>query len=287
MATVWARPTNAKETTMLTVRGIATSAGSADIVERRARRNERAMALFDQARQADAEEREVILQRIVIDYLDLARAIARRYAGRSEEAGDIRQVSYVGLVKAAHRFDSTRAGDFASFAVPTIAGEIKRHLRDNGWFVRPPRHIQELHNTLRAEIPRLAQELGHSPAARDIARTLDESVDAVSEALGCGASLHPVSLDITVHDDDTITLADTIGGVDRGLERAELAATLRSVCTRLTLRERRILYLRFIREQSQSEIARELNVTQMQVSRLLSQILGKLRDELSADLVSA
>jgi RNA polymerase sigma-B factor len=109
----------------------------------------------------------------------------------------------------------------------------------------------------------------------------------VSEALGCGASLHPVSLDITVHDDDTITLADTIGGVDRGLERAELAATLRSVCTRLTLRERRILYLRFIREQSQSEIARELNVTQMQVSRLLSQILGKLRDELSADLVSA
>jgi RNA polymerase sigma-B factor len=272
---------------MLTVRGIATSATSVDIAERRARRNERAMALFRQARQVDADERETILQRIVIDYLDLARAIAGRFAGRSQEAGDIRQVSYVGLVKAAHRFDCSRGGDFASFAVPTIAGEIKRHLRDNGWFVRPPRHIQELHNTLLAEVPRLAQELGHPPAPRDIARILDESLDAVSEALGCGASLHPVSLDVTVHDDDGLTLGDTIGVVDRELERAELFATLRSACTRLTPRERRILYLRFICEQSQSEIALELNVTQMQVSRLLSQILGKLRDELSADPVSA
>lgn len=258
-----------------------------DIAAQRARRSESATALFSEAAEAPEAERQRIQRRIVIEHLDVAEAIARRYAGRSQEWGDIRQVAYVGLVKAARRFDSSKGDDFVSFAVPTISGEIKRHLRDNGWFIRPPRRIQELRSVLLAEVPRMTQELGRTPALDDIARDLGESHATVSEALNCQESLRPVSLDVTVHEGEALTLADTIGGTDAQFERAELSATLHSACRHLSARERRIVYLRFFQEQTQSEIARELGVTQMQVSRLLSKILGRLRDELPAETLSA
>lgn len=247
----------------------------------RERRSDYVADLFQEAAEAAPTERELVRQKIVLEYLDVAHAIARRYSGRAQEWGDIRQVAYVGLVKAVRRFDAAKGDDFVSFAVPTIAGEIKRHLRDNGWFIRPPRHIQELHSALLSEIPRMTQLLGRRPRTRDLAQSLNESTQAVSEALGCQEDLHPVSLDVPIRDSDSMRLGDTIGGADRGLERAELIATLRAACRHLTPRERRILYLRFLREQTQTEIARELGVTQMQVSRLLTQILGHLRNELS------
>lgn len=253
----------------------------------RAERNERAAALFKAAVVALDSERERIHQKIVVEYLDVAEAIARRYSKRSHESSDIRQVACVGLVKAVRRFDFGRGDDFVSFAVPTISGEIKRHLRDNGWFIRPPRHIQELHSLLLTEVPRMTQELGRSPAPREIARNLGESTDRVSEALNCQASLRPVSLDVGVHDDGNLTLGDTLGVADLGLERVELNATLRAACLQLTVRQRRILYLRFFKEQTQTEIARELGVTQMQVSRLLTQIMDRLRNELTSETLVA
>lgn len=253
----------------------------------RSQRARRVGTLFDQAAFAGESDRKRIEKSIVVEYLDVAEAVARRYSKQHQDWGDIRQVAYVGLVKAASRFDQTKGDDFVSFAVPTIAGEIKRYLRDNGWFIRPPRHIQELRSAIFAAVPRITQELGRDPEPDELAAGLGERVERITEALGCQDSLRPASLDATVYDGGALTLGDTIGAQDPGLERAELAATLNTACHRLSNRERRILYLRFVMEQTQSEIARELGVTQMQVSRLLTKILARLREELSPATLAA
>lgn len=255
------------------------------VMSARASRDQRADSLFRSLEQAGDAERRRIRQEIVVEYLDVAEAVAHRYSSRSEDWNDIRQVACVGLVKAVCRFDVDR-GDFVSFAVPTIAGEIKRHLRDNSWFVRPPRRLQELHTVLVSEVPRMAQQLGRSPSARDIAEDLGESVDIICEAVSCFHGMRPMSLDATARDEGS-TLADTLGGDDVNLAHAELTVTLRAACATLTARERRILYLRFNREQTQTQIAGELGITQMQVSRLLTRILATLRERLSAELLAA
>lgn len=251
----------------------------------RQRRRDRALDLFRLARTADERGRRRIRDEIVVQYLEMADAVAHRFASRPQDWSDVRQVAYVGLIKAVDRFDPDKADDFASFAVPTIAGEIKRHLRDNGWVVRPPRPLQELHGTVVREIPRIAQEIGHDPSSREIADGLGESVERVAEALTCRQGMSPASLDAAVHGDDGdgFTLADTLGAPSDDLERAELVQTLRTACIRLTPRERRIVFLRFFREQTQSEIAMQLGVTQMQVSRLLTKILSQLRSALAQE----
>lgn len=255
------------------------------IMSAREHRDRRAETLFRSLEGADESERRGIRQQIVVEYLDVAEAIAHRYSSRPEDWNDIRQVACVGLVKAVCRFDVNR-GDFVSFAVPTIAGEIKRHLRDNSWFVRPPRRLQELHTVLASEIPRVAQQLGRSPSPRDMAENLGESYDIVCEAVSCFQGMRPVSLDAATHDEGG-TLAETLGADDANLAHAELSVTLRAACATLTARERRILFLRFTREQTQTQIAAELGITQMQVSRLLTKILASLRERLSAEVLAA
>lgn len=231
-----------------------------------------------------ATDRERARQKTVLEHIGIAEAVAHRYRSRSQDWGDIRQVAYVGLIKAVDRFDPSRGDDFASFAVPTIAGEIKRHLRDNGWTVRPPRALQELHGSVIREIPRIAQQLGHDPSSEEIAQSLGQSVARVAEALTCQRSMSPISLDAPVHaEDDRTALADTLGSTGDDLERAELVQTLRVACRSLSPRERRILFLRFYHNQTQSEIAQELGVTQMQISRLLTKILGQLRSLLGSE----
>jgi RNA polymerase sigma-B factor len=255
------------------------------VMSARASRDQRAESLFRSLEQAGDAERRGIRQQIVVEYLDVAEAVAHRYSSRVEDWNDIRQVACVGLVKAVCRFDVDR-GDFVSFAVPTIAGEIKRHLRDNSWFVRPPRRLQELHTVLVSEVPRMAQQLGRSPSPRDIAEDLGESVDIICEAVSCFHGMRPMSLDATARDEGS-TLADTLGADDVNLAQAELSVTLRAACATLTARERHILYLRFNREQTQTQIAGELGITQMQVSRLLTRILATLRERLSPELLAA
>ncbi len=238
----------------------------------------RNVSVLPRGHTADPPEERRAQDALVLEHLGLAETLARRFAGRIGDRDDIRQVAYVGLVKAARRFDSTRTSDFVSFAVPTITGEIKRHLRDDIWFVRPPRRVQELRLAIAHVSPELAQELGHAPTWAQLAERLREDPRDVREALGSDQSMHPASLSSVVAEDDSVALADLVGGCDAELERAEMLATVAPACKRLAPRERRILYLRFYEDRTQQEIARELGVTQMQVSRLLARILARLRE---------
>jgi RNA polymerase sigma-B factor len=228
----------------------------------------------------DAERRRLHDQ-IVLDHLELADQLARQHSGRAHDWSDLRQVGYLGLVKAARRYDPGFGAPFVSFAIPTISGEIKRHLRDNGWVIRPPRQVQELRHALLAVVPALTQRLGRTPSDAELAAHTGHTREEVAEALAAHSSLRPASLDFTVHEDEGTSLADTIGDDDPGYARAERTVLLDAARGILSDRDRRILHLRFVDECSQSEIAAELGVTQMQVSRLLARILGQLRTELT------
>ncbi|WP_324014717.1 sigma-70 family RNA polymerase sigma factor [Microbacterium sp. JZ37] len=252
-------------------------------------RNARAVALLERARSAPAAERTRLQQQVVVEYLDVADAVASRYVSRPQDAGDVRQVAYLGLTKAVQRFAPDRGADIVSFAVPTIAGEIKRHLRDTSWVVRPPRQLQELHAELRTAVPRIAQQLGHDPSPAEIAAETGFAVEHVVEAIDCGQGRQPASLDAphAATPDGSLTLGDTLHASGADFARAEVSAALAAACRTLSPRERRILYLRFFHEQTQAEIARECGVTQMQISRLLTKILSTLRGQLTPDLLAA
>ncbi|MDI6942256.1 sigma-70 family RNA polymerase sigma factor [Microbacterium barkeri] len=252
-------------------------------------RNARAVALLERARSAPEAERTRLQQQVVVEYLDVADAVASRYVSRPQDAGDVRQVAYLGLTKAVQRFAPDRGADIVSFAVPTIAGEIKRHLRDTSWVVRPPRQLQELHAELRTAVPRIAQQLGHDPSPAEISAETGFAVEHVVEAIDCGQGRQPASLDAphAATPDGSLTLGDTLHASGADFARAEVSAALAAACRTLSPRERRILYLRFFHEQTQAEIARECGVTQMQISRLLTKILSTLRGQLTPDLLAA
>ncbi|WP_394816070.1 sigma-70 family RNA polymerase sigma factor [Clavibacter michiganensis] len=152
-------------------------------------------------------ERRCLHDQIVLDHLELADQLARQHSGRTHDWSDLRQVGYLGLVKAARRYDPGFGAPFVSFAIPTISGEIKRHLRDNGWVVRPPRHVQELRHALLAVVPALTQRLGRTPTDAELAAHTGHAREEVVEALAAHSSLRPASLDFTVHEDEGISLA--------------------------------------------------------------------------------
>jgi RNA polymerase sigma-B factor len=207
----------------------------------------------------------------------VAIAIAARYRTRGIASEDLQQVACLALVKAAHGYDPEVGHDFLSYAVPTIRGEIKRHFRDLGWMVRPPRRIQELQARITAADGELSQELGRSPRPSEVAAHLDESLEDVTEALATVGCFLPSSLDRPAGDSGTMTVSDLLGGEDPGQEAAEARTVLAPVVRQLCERDRRILLLRFFRGLTQQEIAEDIGVTQMQVSRLLTRIMGDLR----------
>lgn len=262
------------------------ASGATSRARRDRARNDRAVSLLISVRSAPESERRRAQQRVVLDYLDVAHAVAGRYRVPREEPSDLRQVAYIGLTNAVQRFEPTRGGDIVSFAVPTIAGEIKRYLRDSTWFVRPPRHLQDLHAALRVTERELAQRLGRDPLPAELAEAMGEPVGRVLEALRCAHWRDPASLDAphrsTVDSGEAGTLADTLHAGTGEFENAELAATLADACRVLSDRERRIVHLRFFEERTQAEIARECGVTQVQISRVLMKILATLRDRLEA-----
>ncbi|MBK0419721.1 sigma-70 family RNA polymerase sigma factor [Leucobacter sp. CSA1] len=227
----------------------------------------------DDAQQSRSNER-------VVSHLDVAEALAWRFTAGHRDIDDLRQVAYMGLVKASRRYDPDKGEDFVSFAVPTISGELKRHLRDQGWLVRPPRRVQELHLSIAKTRDALTQELQREPSAEDFAERLGVRPEEVWEALESHNSMQPLSLDAPLGEDGD-SLADCIAEDDETFERAEIVATLAPALQRLGRRERQILYLRFYREFTQQEIARSVHVTQMHVSRLLSRTLGELRAALT------
>jgi RNA polymerase sigma-B factor len=236
----------------------------------------RTRALAFRARRGDAGAREPL----IAQHLPLARSLARRYRRAGEPLDDLVQVASLGLIKAVDRFDPDRGHSFSTFAQPTIVGELLRHFRDTGWGVHVARGTQELALRVRSAAEAIEAETGRSPTPRQLAQRTGASLEAVVEALGALANRTALSLAAPTggHDDggsDT-TIGDTLGTPDEGYRRAEARALLSSAVRCLPARERRILRLRFVEDLTQSEIAAEIGVSQMQISRLLRQSLERL-----------
>lgn len=246
----------------------------------RSERDARTASLLRALEKATGDERDTLVQRIVQVNMPVARMLARHYAGRGIPVSDLEQVAFLGLVAAARRYDAARGSDFLAYAVPTIKGELRKHFRDAGWTVRPPRRLQELQARLWSAEAELTQILQRSPTAFEIAEHLGVEVDQVIEALGVDGCFAPSSLDVPLGDGDGVTFADRQGGEDPGFDSCEARVMLGPAVRRLGARDRRILELRFFHGWSQQQIGDEIGVTQMQVSRLLSRILGELRDSL-------
>jgi RNA polymerase sigma-B factor len=231
-------------------------------------------ALRRYARTGDLALRDELVER----WMPLARQLARRYRNSSEPFDDLLQVASIGLLKAIHGFDPGRGRAFTSYAVPTIMGELKRHFRDRTWSVRMPRQLQELSARVDQANERLSRELGRSPSVAQLAEAMDASEEEVLEALQAGAAYQTSSFEShRSGDDETFTLGDTLGEEDGGYELAEHRALLGAVLHELDDRDREILRLRFEEDMTQTEIAAEVGVSQMQVSRLIRRSLGTLR----------
>ncbi|MDP9224070.1 MAG: RNA polymerase sigma factor SigF [Actinomycetota bacterium] len=212
----------------------------------------------------------------------LATHLARRYANRGEPVDDLVQVASVGLLKAVERFDPGRGLEFSTFATATVEGELKRHFRDKGWAVRVPRRLQELHLELTRVVSDLGQELGRSPTVAEIARAAGTTDEAVLEGLEIAQAYNFTSLDAPIDNGDgsSTSFAEHLGAEDEHLENLEYRASLAPEMAKLPERERRILYLRFFKGMTQSEIADKLGISQMHVSRLLNRTLAGLREAL-------
>ncbi len=229
----------------------------------------------------DQHERESLRAEVVVLNMGVARAIAHRYRRRGLAEDDLEQAAYVGLVKAVNGFDPAHERDFLSYAVPTVAGEVKRFFRDFGWSVRPPRRVQELQGGIARSSNELTQSLGRSPTPAEVAADLGVDVESVIEALAADGAFTPASLDVPVGEDGTATLGDLMPADETGFSSAEARVVLGPIVRALSTRDRRILELRFFEGWTQEQIARDIGVTQMQVSRLLSRILRDLRSELA------
>jgi RNA polymerase sigma-B factor len=222
---------------------------------------------------------------LVNAHLGLAEYLARRFANRGEPLDDLVQVASIGLVKAVDRFDPERAVEFSTYATHTIVGELKRHFRDKGWAVRAPRRLQELYLRLGQVVATLSQQLGRSPTVAELAAEVQASEEEVLEALEAGQAYRFASLDAPApgpDDDGSATLASQMGEDDLTMAAAEDRAALAPLLAKLAPREQRILFLRFFQGLTQSEIASQLGISQMHVSRLLARSLAQLR-ALAAD----
>jgi RNA polymerase sigma-B factor len=229
---------------------------------------------------ADEQEKAALRAEVVVLNMGVARAIAHRYRQRGLAEDDLVQAAYVGLVKAVNGFDPSHERDFLSYAVPTVTGEVKRYFRDFGWAVRPPRRVQELQGSIAKLSSELTQRLGRSPRPSEVAEKLGIDVESVIEALAADGAFTPASLDVPVGEDGAATLGDLMPHDDEDFASAEARVVLGPAVRRLAPRDRRILELRFFQGWTQEQIAQDIGVTQMQVSRLLSRILKDLRAEL-------
>jgi RNA polymerase sigma-B factor len=211
--------------------------------------------------------------------LPLARSLARRYANKGEPLDDLEQVACVGLIKAIDRFDLSRDVRFATYAVPTIAGELKRHFRDRGWMLRVPREVQERSGRIGIVRERLISDLSRTPTSAELARAMACDEEQVLEALAAAEAYRTLSLDQPFRD-GTGPL-EAIGGDDVGFERAEARAMLARGLHQLAPREREIVRLRFSEGLTQREIAERIGISQMHVSRLIRRTIQQLRDRIA------
>jgi RNA polymerase sigma-B factor len=232
-------------------------------------------------RDGDERAREEAL----VELMPLVRALAARYAGRGEALEDLVQVGSIGLIKAVDRFDVDRGVDISSYAVPTIVGEIRRHFRDKAWAMHVPRRLKELSVRLSRVLDELTNELGRSPTVAELAAAVGEEEEDVIDALDSTNAYSTRSLQAPFEDGGDDYLADKLGTEDSGYDEVEDGALVEVGLSALDERERQIVELRFFREMTQSQIAAEIGISQMHVSRLLRRALATMRgriDEVSS-----
>jgi RNA polymerase sigma-B factor len=248
-----------------------------DILER-----DRAKALFaEYHRTGDLELRD----RLVESNLGLAHHLARKFNNRGEPLEDLAQVAALALIKAVERFDPERGLEFGTFAVPTIVGELKRHFRDKGWAVRVPRRVKEVHLRLAPAVAELTSNFGRSPTIPELAEHLDTDTETIIEAMDAGRAYRASSLDTPVSSSDqgtSETLSSIMGALDPNLDKVDQRSQIASLLRDLSEQERLILHLRFYDGLPQSQIAEQVGLSQMQISRLLARLLHRLRAEILA-----
>lgn len=230
--------------------------------------------------------RAALREEIIRAWMPMAARLARQFRNRGENMEDLEQVARLGLVKAVARYDPARGTAFESYAVPTIIGEVKRHFRDHMWGLHVPRHVQELRNRVRLAQHELSQKpggAGQNPGVNELAAQAHLSPGEVRTGLAALHSYSALSLDAEMAESGSgFTLADRLGGPEPAFERVVERESVRDRLRALPERERRILYLRFFRGLTQREIAEELGISQMHVSRLLSRTCERVRREVDA-----
>lgn len=245
--------------------------------------SERTRELFRRVREdGDMAARDELVE----NYLSLVRYFAYKFRNRGEPMDDLVQVGTIGLIKAVDRFDTDRNVEFTTYATPTIVGELKRHFRDKGWAIRVPRRLQELSLALNQVIEPLTQKLQRSPTIDEIAQELGVTPEDVLEAMETSEVYTLVSLDKDrgSENDDSFSLLEYIGRDDKLLGNVDDVEWLRAALKHLTPQEQRVIYLRFYKGMTQTEVAKQLEISQMQVSRLLRRALGVLRSRALQDL---
>ena len=223
---------------------------------------------------------QAVREELVERFLPLARSLANRYTGGPEPTEDLHQVASLGLVKAIEGFDPTLGYTFASYAAPTILGELKRHFRDRGRQVHLPRGLQERIADIDRAVDALPTKLGRAPSASDVAQHTGLDLEQVLEAMEAASARRPYSLDASVGpDEDAAVLVDTIGALDPAFQTVEYGEAIARTLELLPERERLILNLRFVEDLTQSEIAERVGISQMHVSRLLRRALDAVREQ--------
>ena len=211
-------------------------------------------------------------------HLPLVEHCARRFRNRGEPFEDLVQVGTIGLIKAVDRFEAERGIEFSTYATPTIIGEIKRYFRDKGWAIRVPRRLQELRLQIATTTAELTQELGRSPTPRELGEKIGCSVEEIIEGMESSNAYSTLSLDATDDSDDTGgSMLDALGTLDPNLEHVEVRESIKPMLDQLDPREKRILVLRFFKNMTQTQIAEEIGISQMHVSRLLTRTLDQMR----------
>jgi RNA polymerase sigma-B factor len=229
----------------------------------------------------DLQAREQLIEQ----YMSLVRSLARRYSYRGEQLEDLVQIGAIGLIKAIDRFDLERGVELTTYATPNIIGEIKRHFRDKGWSVRVPRGLQELNVQLSRLVEQLTVQLGRSPTIPELAKAAGVQEEEVLEALESGRAYTSLSLSVGGGggDDDDLDPLESIGTEEHQYEVSEDRAVLAPGFKALDERERKILQLRFFEGLTQSQIAQQVGISQMHVSRLIRRSLEKIREEIAED----
>src|ERR687895_949654 len=231
--------------------------------------------------EGDLQAREQLIEQ----YMSLVRSLARRYSYRGEQLDDLVQIGAIGLIKAIDRFDVNRGVELTTYATPNIIGEIKRHFRDKGWSVRVPRGLQELNVKLSRLIEELTVQLERSPTIAELAKAAGVEEEEGLEALETGQAYATLSLSAPATGDegDDLDPLESLGEVEHEYEVSEDRAVLAPGLAALDERERRILHLRFFEGLTQSQIAQQVGISQMHVSRLIRRALEKIRDEIASD----